>query len=131
MSNSNQKRKFRVIHLFLIVLGAYIIVNGYHWWTFSKPFDKAAWIASANELETPTTRQRMVKYIQRRTLRTGMTKSEIIDSLGEPNSETYFGEYDLVYVLGPEQGWLSIDYEWLCIELDEQGLFVLSDIRTD
>ena len=47
----------------------------------------------------------------------GMTREQIILLLGEPASHGYFEEYDLVYWLGPERGFISIDSEWLCINL--------------
>lgn len=52
--------------------------------------------------------------------------------LGVSDTDTYFQSYDFVYYLGPEQAsYVGIDSEWLCITLDEQGLFVSADIRTD
>lgn len=49
----------------------------------------------------------------------GRTRSEIVDLLGEPPPTGYFREWDLVYWLGPERGFISIDSEWLVIRFDE------------
>lgn len=50
-----------------------------------------------------------------------MTKSEIIQLLGEPTETEYFAEpNNIVYYLGPERGFISIDSEWLVIWFDVQ-----------
>jgi hypothetical protein len=49
------------------------------------------------------------RFIARRTLQ-GMTRSEVIKRLGEPSDEGYFKEWDLVYWLGPERGFMSVDF---------------------
>ena len=41
--------------------------------------------------------------------------------LGSPKDHGYFKEYDLVYWLGPERGFLRIDSEWLAISFGEDG----------
>jgi hypothetical protein len=37
--------------------------------------------------------------------------------LGEPPKTEYFKEFDLVYYLGPERGFMGIDSEWLVLKL--------------
>jgi uncharacterized protein YpmB len=127
--NSKKKRKFRVIHLFLILFGAFIMVNGYHWWTFSKPFDKAEWIAGINDTESPTLRKKMLKNIQSRLLQPGMTQMEIIETLGSSDTDEYFREHDLVYWIGPDSSY--IDSEWLVIDFGEEGKLVSTAVVTD
>ncbi len=51
----------------------------------------------------------------------GMAKSEVIAMLGVPPTTGYFRDYDLVYYLGPERGWMGIDSEWLVLKLDGSG----------
>ena len=41
--------------------------------------------------------------------------------LGEPPETEYFRDWDLVYWLGPERGFMSIDSEWLVLRLHENG----------
>ena len=42
--------------------------------------------------------------------------------LGKPTATNYFkDEYDMVYWLGPERGFIGIDSEWLAISLDPNG----------
>ena len=50
----------------------------------------------------------------------GMPREEIIEFLGDPENTPYFKAWELVYWLGPERGFLSIDSEWLVIRLDTQ-----------
>jgi hypothetical protein len=49
----------------------------------------------------------------------GMTRTEIDAMLGTPPKTSNFRNYDYVYWLGPERGFMSIDSEWLCIAFDE------------
>jgi len=51
----------------------------------------------------------------------GKTREEVTELLGQPSHEGYFRSYDLVYWLGPERSWISIDSEWLVIKLDDTG----------
>lgn len=61
-----------------------------------------------------------------------MSKEEITVLLGEPTSTEYFSpDNKLVYVLGPERGFMSIDYEWLLIILDEKEKVKEIKIETD
>jgi outer membrane protein assembly factor BamE (lipoprotein component of BamABCDE complex) len=49
----------------------------------------------------------------------GMTKQEIVELLGEPDDTDYFSNWDMVYWLGPERGFMQLDSEWLVIDLDD------------
>jgi hypothetical protein len=51
----------------------------------------------------------------------GMTRSDVVKQLGEPSDEGYFRQRDLVYWLGPERGFMSIDSEWLVLRLGRDG----------
>lgn len=57
----------------------------------------------------------------------GLQRSEIESRLGIPPETDKFRDWDLVYPLGAERGFLSIDSEWLVIRLDATG--TASDIR--
>ena len=52
----------------------------------------------------------------------GASRMEIVGLLGEPPEHGYFRGYDLVYQLGSERGFFSIDSEWLAIRLDSAGV---------
>ena len=66
------------------------------------------------------------RIVARHVLR-GMTSSQVTDMLGKPPATDYFREWDLVYWLGPERGFLSIDSEWLVVKLDQNE--VVADFK--
>lgn len=43
----------------------------------------------------------------------------------------YFADWDLVYWLGPERSWLSLDSEWLVIRFGEDGHYLQHALVTD
>ncbi|MCU1312211.1 MAG: hypothetical protein JWO20_3336 [Candidatus Angelobacter sp.] len=51
----------------------------------------------------------------------GKTRKEVTALLGQPPETNYFKEYDLVYYLGPERGFISIDSEWLVLKFGPDG----------
>ena len=51
----------------------------------------------------------------------GRTRAEVVALLGEPPPTGYFAEWDLVYWLGPERGFISIDSEWLVARFGSDG----------
>ncbi|MFQ4137822.1 hypothetical protein PGN35_016010 [Nodosilinea sp. PGN35] len=61
----------------------------------------------------------------------GRSQADVIELLGSPEPETSFSDYDMVYVLGPERSFISIDYEWLVIKLDAAGHVNEAKIVTD
>ncbi len=99
----------------------------------SRPFDSADWqAASSSRDDTPTVRQRMVGDVVQRLL-PGKSRGEIERLLGPSPDTKYFKETgrDLIYVLGPERSFISIDDEWLLIWLDQAGRFRQAEIVTD
>jgi len=50
----------------------------------------------------------------------GMTRDQVTGIIGEPDKTEYFKDWDLVYWLGPERSFMSIDSEWLVLRLDGQ-----------
>lgn len=51
----------------------------------------------------------------------GMSLERLTAILGEPDKTDYFEDWDLVYWLGPERGWMSIDSEWLVFRFDSEN----------
>jgi hypothetical protein len=51
--------------------------------------------------------------------------------VGEPIDTGYFRDWDLVYYLGDERGFISIDSEWLLFKLDDQKKVVNCRLATD
>ncbi len=85
-------------------------------------FDSQAWKASLadNQSEDPI-RLRMVDDLLRKHRLIGLSRSEVLDFLGQPPPTDKFSDWDLVYWLGPERGLFSIDSEWLVIRFGKNG----------
>jgi len=51
-----------------------------------------------------------------------ISRTDVEKLLGKPTATNYFkDQYDMVYWLGPERGFMGIDSEWLAISLDRNG----------
>jgi hypothetical protein len=70
------------------------------------------------ESEDPV-RLRMVDDLIKSEQLDHLRRADVELLLGKPSTENYFKEYDLVYWLGPERGYISVDSEWLAIALDK------------
>jgi hypothetical protein len=83
------------------------------------PFDSVAWKANQECYSSNAKRIRMVDdFLAKHDLK-GMSRWEVEALLGERDTTGYFKDYDMVYCLGPERGFISIDSEWLVIKLDQ------------
>lgn len=60
----------------------------------------------------------MVDDLSRQYSFRGMTRVQAVAIVGEPDRTGYFRDWDLVYWLGPERGFLGIDSESLVFQLD-------------
>ncbi len=62
----------------------------------------------------------------------GKAKTEIIKILGHEEEKAYFKEpNNLVYYLGDERGFMSIDSEWLVLWFDDKDRVTDYEIKTD
>lgn len=61
----------------------------------------------------------------------GRSRTEVVAFLGEPSPTAYFDDWQLVYNLGAERGWLSIDSEWLVMRTAGDGRIVEAAIVRD
>lgn len=66
-------------------------------------------------------RHRMAEWMLISHSLTGLARPEVVSRLGEPEPTDYFKEWSMVYMLGPERRFMSIDSEWLVLRLDEAG----------
>jgi hypothetical protein len=48
-------------------------------------------------------------------------QDEVFTLLGSPTDTNYFADWDAVYWLGPERGFLRLDSEWLVLRFDADG----------
>lgn len=82
-----------------------------------RPFEAAVW--KGQKTLTNDVRIRMVDDLLRHHSFRGMTREQLTAIIGEPDKTDYFKNWDLVYWLGPERGFISIDSEWLVFRLDK------------
>jgi hypothetical protein len=114
--------------VFLAPIAAYAL------WAMTPPlpltqFDADRW--RSVERSNDFARQEMVgSLIWSRQLE-GMTRQEVERMLGPDCGCSYFSDWDLVYWMGNERSWLSLDSEWLVIRFDNSGRFAEYAIVTD
>ena len=109
-------------------LGLVVMVGSLAWfvivaldiWAVPAPaFDSVAW---KDEIKTEQgCRLEMADWLIDKRFLDGKTRLEVITMLGEPPHTGYFKDWDLVYWLGRERGFISIDSEWLVVRLDPKG----------
>lgn len=89
-------------------------------------FNKEKW------LNKPAERVNMVDSLLSEVRLKGKAKTEIIKLLGEEDEKVYFKEpNNLVYYLGDERGFMSIDSEWLVIWFNDIDKVTDYEIKTD
>lgn len=74
----------------------------------------------------------MVDDVMRNVL-PGRTRQQIEEALGPSLTTEYFKSTgrDLIYILGPERGFIGVDSEWLLIWVDAKGHFLRAKLATD
>ena len=50
-----------------------------------------------------------------------MAHQEVLSLLGPPTDTSHFSDWDAVYWLGPERGFMRLDSEWLVLRFDARG----------
>ena len=123
------RRALGLVALVLAVGISAIIATNY-WKTRPLSFDRAAWDAATPGIDD-FRRHRMADWLIRERRLIGMSRAEVISLLGKPTTTGHFRNYDLVYVLGNERGWISIDSEWLLMRLDSAGRVSAAELATD
>lgn len=116
----------------VVALGALAVVAGLLVWRLWFPggaFDPVAW-RDESQVQQGVRLGMADRLIARRTL-IGKTRAEVVELLGEPPPTGYFADWDLVYWLGPERGFISIDSEWLVLRLAEDGRVIDNRIVRD
>lgn len=106
-------------HLLLVafVLGQPIVDDLSH----RQRFEPVAWRANAGRDTRWPTRLRMVDDLLRRRDLHGWTRPQVERLLGPADDTGYFRDWDMVYNLGPERGFISLDDEWLVVRLGADG----------
>jgi hypothetical protein len=94
-----------------------------------RAFESAAWQADA-EVGSGA-RQAMADRLLAQNTLIGLTRPEVVGMLGESPKTEYFRDWDLVYWLGPERGYMGIDSEWLVVRFARDGRASDSQLVTD
>lgn len=97
----------------------------------NQEFDRSAWLDASNTERLGEARSSMIRDLLRNHLVLGRERSEVIALLGSPTETPYFSDHDLVYWVGHEQSFFSIDSSWLVIDFNEYDKLVLVQILTD
>ncbi len=96
------------------------------------PLVHSWWIAGQDHWNDPWhRRQRMADGMLVTRSLMGLTRTEVIATLGAPPPTDYFRDWSMVYNLGAERGFVSIDSEWLVIRLDASDRVSEARIVTD
>ena len=94
----------------------------HHIVTRPTPFDAGIWRTGENvHWRDEAPRLRMADGLVERRALLGKTRAEIVEMLGAPTETAKFSSYGLVYWLGLERGFMSIDSEWLVVGFDANG----------
>ncbi|MXO70216.1 hypothetical protein [Alteraurantiacibacter buctensis] len=94
-----------------------------------RPFDASDWRAVSRSDDY--SRQEMVGALIWDDTLEGRTRPQVLALLGPDCECACFSDWDLVYWLGPERNWLSLDSEWLVINFDAAGRFQDYALVTD
>jgi hypothetical protein len=116
--NSRQRRPF-LPRLAVAVLAGAIL----YWMAADAPlpFIAAWWRAGEQHWSDPLHRRhRIADWLILSDRLIGHSREDVVTLLGEPPPTEYFKEWDMVYLLGAERGFISIDSEWLVLRLDDR-----------
>ena len=114
----------------VFVLAAAVILAAGSWFMLrpGRHFDPSLW---SNPATPASVRLRMAEDLVDNKKMVGLTRQEVVAQLGEPPKTEYFKNFDLVYYLGPERGFVSVDSEWLVMKLGQDGRVTRAIIARD
>src|SRR5262245_45306517 len=117
------------VHVASVVAAVAIALYGGAWVVLPHPeiprslaFDEASWrqgqtaVTNQNAPRLPSADGLLASGILN-----GKPKEEVLNILGPVTDTNKFADHGLVYWLGPERGFISIDSEWLVIDFDSSG----------
>jgi hypothetical protein len=96
------------------------------------PFVQAWWhAADYDSRDRLSRRHRMADWFVMTDALVGLRRDEVLAKLGTPPPTNYFADYDLVYHLGFERGFISIDSEWLVMRFSPSGIVTEVEVVRD
>jgi len=126
------KRTARLVVLLAVVaLAAFVLVRTMGAQQASMPFERTMWADEETLRKQPNLRRSMVNDLMNTHLTKGMSRQDVIALIGHPTDTSHFQDRDLVYRLGDEGGYISVDSAWLVIDLDAAGKVTGFETVTD
>jgi hypothetical protein len=129
-SDSSRKRR-----RFLPRLVAAVFAGAILYWMAADaplPFIAACWRAGEQHWSDPLHRRhRIADWLVLSNRLIGHSREDVVKLPGEPPPTGYFKEWDMVYLLGAERGFISIDSEWLVLRLDDRRVVLETRIVGD
>jgi len=89
-----------------------------------RDFERSSWLNGTKESQGIFPRLGMADSLIASNTLHGMSKKKVLDLLGKPDMEKVRWNEEnisLIYWLGPERGFMSVDSEWLAIRIDKKG----------
>ena len=117
----------RIFIIAIVCLGLVVVYVRMSW----RRFDARVWQDAVISARSPYPRRQMADDLLRRGLLKGLTADSLVRLLGPKPKTDYFASWDFVYWLGPERGFISIDSEWLVVDLGTDGKVARAEIVTD
>jgi hypothetical protein len=112
--------------------GAGLLVVLWLVWIAPVPFVRSWWRSADLTTGGPLhLRQRMADWLVLTHSLDGKSSAEVVELLGIPPSHDKFRGPGLVYVLGRERGFVSIDFEWLVLIVGKAGTVENAAVVTD
>jgi len=112
-----------------VFLGGIVVRDATTEYLGRESFDSAAW--QDHDHVVDAVRIRMVDDLLDRHDFRSKTRGEIVTLLGEPDETEYLRDWDMVYWLGPERGFMSIDSEWLVLRLNADSVVTECELTRD
>jgi len=107
-----KRRRCKILIIAATVLVAGVLV--WALWPVGRAFDQAVW---ADEKQAGARLETADRIVARRML-DGKARADVVAMLGEPPKTGNSSDWNLVYRLGMERGFVSIDSEWLVVRFD-------------
>jgi hypothetical protein len=127
--SSKKRRRFLPRFVAAVLAGAIL-----YWMAADAPLPFIAewWRAGEQHWSDPWHRRhRIADWLVLSNRLIGHSREDVVTLLGEPPPTEYFKEWDMVYVLGAERGFISIDSEWLVLRLDDRRVVLEARIVRD
>ena len=101
-------------------------------WFAPLPFVSYGWRSSSPDTGGPPyVRQRMADWLVLTHSLNGKSHAQVVALLGEPPTHDKFRGAGLVFALGRERGFISIDFEWLMLTFGKAGTVENAAVITD